>query len=400
MITFDMVGKMSLGKATDKFLPYDVQTYQSGWQNKTLKFNMVCGDNRFNLQVKGGCFEDGHNDIAVFLKDGYDENGSKVKGEMIRVPFKDRLKFDRLDEVVDWKLFIIDLDVEGRRKLMEFAMSDIKEGKEVSADRLKQIGISSVDELEAAYEASCKKRHEYLSEWDFIDALKKVIESDKYKDCVFHVRGNYEMQYSEGNQRFYCNYVPTRVYLSNEEPRSHANVKLLFGADSLEDATEEKKRYYVNGWTMVYDSNRKENIPAPYTISLMGDPDNKEEFAKDKIRAKKFTAKGDEIREIGIRVKLVNGAVRQNISMDELPEDTQDAILLGDITFEEVVRELGGYVYGDRVTENLFDGLLRGYSKYSEETAYNRDMMSIQPIEEDIPSLFDDEDDDDLDDIL
>ena len=55
---FEMVGKLSLSKESEKFKPYSNTKYESGWIKRRLMFNAVCGDNRHLLTVDTGSFED------------------------------------------------------------------------------------------------------------------------------------------------------------------------------------------------------------------------------------------------------------------------------------------------------------------------------------------------------
>ena len=96
MISFDMVAKLTIGKETEKFKPYETTEYKSGWTNRTLRFNAISGDNRFMLTAKGGCYSDGSGDLYLFSKDSVDESGNKVKGKMFTISFKDRFNEDKI----------------------------------------------------------------------------------------------------------------------------------------------------------------------------------------------------------------------------------------------------------------------------------------------------------------
>ena len=51
-MNFEMIGKISLGKETEKFKPYSETTYDSGWVKRRIMFNAICGDNRHLLTVR------------------------------------------------------------------------------------------------------------------------------------------------------------------------------------------------------------------------------------------------------------------------------------------------------------------------------------------------------------
>ena len=64
MINFDLVGKLRLGQESDKFKPYQERRFDSGWTNRTLMFNAICGDNRHMLTIQGGTYPD-RNDYKI-----------------------------------------------------------------------------------------------------------------------------------------------------------------------------------------------------------------------------------------------------------------------------------------------------------------------------------------------
>ena len=267
-MNFEMTGKLSIGKESEKFHPYQEKQFDSGWVRKQLMFNVACGDNRHMMTVTSGAFADGHGDVYTFSKSGVDENGNKIKGESLKIPFKERLTSSKLAEVAEFKKFIFDLEKPGRRYKLEKAAEKVKEGTNLTDKELKEIGLENEADVNAELEKSNKRRHEFISEWDFIDFIKKVIDSGKYSDKKFFIRGNGEYQYSDKNQRVYESYVPNRIYLAADdaEESSTATINILFNSESLDDmSVEEKGKYYVNGYMMEYDNNRKGNICLLYT---------------------------------------------------------------------------------------------------------------------------------------
>lgn len=397
-VSFDMIGKLAIGKESERFKPYEEVEYKSGWVNRILKFNCISGDNRFMLQVKGGKFADEHNEIFVFSKDGVDDNGNRIKGEGFRIPFKERLTHPRLDEVVEWKKFTIDLEEPGRRWKLQNAVEKLEEGKEFTEAELKELGVKSVDMIPEAYEKSCKKRKEFISEWDYAEFIYKVVKSDKYTDRKFRIRGEHQYQYSEDQGRFYENYVPNRIYLvaDNEEEVATETATVYFNSESLSDVTEENGKYYVNAKIFVYDNSRKENIPCDYTFVFDGVKEDATEKEKKMVDAKVnlFSAEEDMWKEVGVVNTLIDGAQRTAIEFEDLDEDTQDNILMGLTTLEDVRAELGGSVYGDHIREARFTKLARGFSKGANDTVYTDDNMVIKPLNnEDEKDLFDESED-------
>ena len=52
-MNFEMTGKLSISKDTEKFHPYSETKYEkSGWVRRRLLFNVTCGDSRHMLTVQ------------------------------------------------------------------------------------------------------------------------------------------------------------------------------------------------------------------------------------------------------------------------------------------------------------------------------------------------------------
>lgn len=391
-MNFEMLGKISIGKESEKFKPFTENVYDSGWKKTSLKFNTVCGDNRHMLQVDSGAWADGHGDIYTFSKATVNEDGSKKKGESFTIPFKDRLTSKKLADVAEFKKFVFDLEEPGRRFKLKNMVEAIKEGKGVTDEQLAEVGLENESEVNDAYEKSLKKHHEFIFEGDFIDFIKKVIESGKYKDKKFLIRGNGNYSYSEKNGRVYESYVPNRIYLAADdaEEYSTANITLLFGSESLDDmSVEEKCKYFVNGWSMEYDSNRKGNIPVPMTITFSAENEKLATALK-----KKFTVDDDSIKEYGVEVNMLNGAQKTEITEDMLSDEQREDLDLGLITLDDIRKDMGGSVYGDRIQEYQFLKVGRGYTKGRNDTAYTADDMVINSVvDEEVDDLFDEDDD-------
>jgi hypothetical protein len=118
---------------------------------------------------------------------------------------------------------------------------------------------------------------------------------------------------------------------------------------------------------------------------------------------KKLTAEDDEVKSIGVVVKVIEGAERKEIKLEDLDEDTREDIECGLLDFEEVRKALGGNVVGDRISELRFDGLW-AEKRTVEATTYTvEDMVPAQAKVEETEDEEDDgsvpfpvDDDDDL----
>ena len=282
----------------------------------------------------------------------------------------------------------------------------LHEGKELTDEELTEVGLESKDEVVEAFEKSKKRRHEFISEWDYIDFIKKVINSEKYKDKMFFIKGNGDYNYSEKNQRVYESYVPSRIYLAADdaEPSSTATINIIFNKDSLDElSVEEKGKYFVNGYMMEYDQGRKSNIPVPVTITIPVPSDDSDPKAKKKAEAikHKFIVEDDSFKEYGAIVNMLNGAQKTEITEDMLTDEQKEDLDLGIITMDDIREDLGGDVYGERIREYQFVKPARGFTRGRQDTAWTEEDMIIKPIEEEIPDdedLFEDEKVDDVDD--
>lgn len=394
-----MIGRLSLPRATDKFEPFSTKKYESGWIRKQLMFNVTCGDNRHMLSITDGAFDDEHGDIYSFSKSTVDESGNRVKGETLIIPFKDRLTSPKLAEVAEFKKFVIDLERPGRRYKLEKASEKIKEGTSLTDEELKDLDIEDESEVNQELERSKKRRHEFISGWDYIDYIFKLIDSGKYKDKKFFIRGNGEYQYSDKNQRVYESYIPNRIYLAADdaEESSTATINVLFNSESLDEmSVEEKGKYFVNGYMMEYDGNRKSNIPVPVTITIPVPTDNADEKAKKRIEAikHKFMVEDDSFKEYGAVVNMLNGAQKLEITEDMLTDEQREDLDCGLITMDDIRAELGGSVYGERIREYQFLKPAKGFTKGRQDTVYTADDMVIKLLADEVDEmedLFDDE---------
>ena len=375
--TFNFVGRISLGKETDKFKPYEETTYDSGWVMRKLKFNVLSGTNRNFVEISGGHGKDlSTQKVFTFSKTIHNGDGSKTKGEKLEIKWEDRNKQSEIDKVAEFKKFVIDTEAPGRRWALEKLCEDIKDGKDVS-EQMDQLGVKDASEAKAALEASNKKKHVYITEWDFAEAVYKLLKNPKIKNTKFKIIG--DVQFTENNGRFYRHLNVRRIYLAGEEDVDsvEANICIYYNKDSLDSASvEEKGKYYINAFVRDYDSQRKNNIGIPIQIAL--DANNK----GIKIYKKRFTVDDDKWYECGIKVDMIDGAQKMELDVSVLDEDTQELLLLGEITEEDIIKDMGGEIYGDRVTECLFKGYAVGYVRGSVETVYLDDDFKLSPVGE------------------
>lgn len=373
--TFDFIGTLNPIKESEKFKPYEEKTYNSGWVNRSLKFNVVAGTNRHMLEIKGGCWADGHGVIKAWSKAGAGE-----KGEPIDIPWSERQSQENLDKVAQFKKFVVDLEKPGRRN----ALRKIADG-ELTDENLTLAGggIESMEDAVLALKASEDKRHEFLSEYDFAAFVQRLVTSDKIKGIKFRVSGNLDITEYDG--KFYQHFVPTRVLRATDdaEIRNEATINIHYGKGAIDDGSvEDKGRYYVNGFTWNYDSQRKKKIPCPMMLVLPVGKDEKSNAYVELLK-RNFTISdidGGSCKELTVKVDCVDGAEAVELTDDMLSENEKDLLIIGAITMDDIVRDRGKQVYGDRVREFVVTGFAKGWLSGAKQTAYTEEDFKLMPV--------------------
>lgn len=395
--TFEIVGRLSIGKETEKFKPFEVITSDRGWITTKLMFNVMSENNRHSLISKGGHMKTG-GVVYTFTKKTKNENGEDVKGKPIQVKWDDRNKQDIIDTVAEFKKFVIDLEKPKRRYQLEKALEKAQDG-DIDTTTLQELGLdttgNAVEVLKKAVEDSKKKRKEFIAESDFTEYLNKLITSGKVEGQKFIVKG--EIQHSEYNGKFYKSLTPTRIYLADKDAEEvgFGEEVVFFNKESMDELSfEEKGKYYVNGYVRAYDGNRKTEIPCPIqvVIDCNGlEPDSKD-FKIKKLLKAQFTVDDDSWKELGVKFKMLDGAQKMEVTEDMLSDVQKEMLELEMITMKELEKEFG-IVYGDRITESSVVNVVKGYTKGRKDTAYTDENFVIAAV-----SLDDDkeEDDDDI----
>lgn len=395
---FNFTGKIVLGKESERFHPVDRREFvKSGWMNTTVKFNCLSGTNRIMCVAQGGKWKDDKkNTIRTYSKSTTDENGNVKKGENIDIPWAKRFDADQIEKVAGFKRFVCDTgDVRMRYKLRDLVKAF--ENGTVTDEMMEETGIDNLEDAKAALEKSEAKKKIFLSEWDFAEYMVRVAASDKFKNKLFHISGNYDVQYSADKDRFYTNYHVNRVILAPDdaEPSAEMKIDFYFGEDAWDDSSyEETGKCHINGWVSYYDGNVKKRGMMPLVVAV------KEDEKKTAGLKRKFTC-DDGIKQIGLTLKVIDGAEVVEITEDMLDEETREDIAMGLLDFEDVKRELGGRTVGDRISELRF-AELTPKKNVAQGTAYSVEDMRpakeevVADIDEDV-NLFADEDEDEDD---
>lgn len=362
--TFSFVGKITRRKEN----AFVEKTFDSGWCINELNLTMTCGDNVQFLRASGGMWDDAHaskNSVMTYKRN---ENG---KDEPVTVKWEDRLNPEITAVIANYRTYTVDTEIAADRKAAE-------ESGDV-----------------AAIEASKKKHKVFITAIDFVKWLDKVTSNEKTKDWIWKVTGEVEYSYSKGN--WYRNFVPRRVYHVDPatEQQCIGTIKTFFTEDCV---SEDDNAFYFNTYTQYYDQQCKKNCFTPMPLVIP------KEHPKAKGFQKLFgRAEDDEVREFGVNVIYINGAQRVEITEDMLSDEQKELLDLNMITMDDIRKELGSTVYGDKKTETRIDGVSRGYTSGSKETVYNASDLVVTPIKDapkiesvDIDIFADDDDEDSI----
>lgn len=372
MNQFSFVGEIRPIKDSANFKGYETADFQSGWQIKKLRFNMICGDNRHLVEMSAGGWKDTSRNVIYTFSAG--ENGNK--GEKMQVKWADRQNPDIIAKVANFRKYVVDLNLPGALKAAQEAGD------------------------EEAIEAAKKRRKEFISEVDMVEYLYKLVSSDKLKGIKFRVIGNIEYTYSANKNQFYRSFTIQKVYRAADdaEPASIGTIDTYFSKGCIDDsAFDENKKYYVSAYTQFYENNNfKANIFAPIQLVIDANGDDKAAKMAEGLKKKFEKADSDEVRKICVAVKFLDGAQRRDISYDDLTDDQKESIEWGLTTLEDIKKELNNGVYGDHITATQVIGLARGYSGGSVDTAYTVDDLALPTIDAEEDKSVDIDDDFDI----
>jgi len=405
MDNFTFVGHLREVKGNDNFKGYEEKKFDSGWTQRTLRFNVDSGTNSYLVQAKGGCFTDdkgnpkSDNKVRTMAKKNKDDK----KAESVEIPWNDRKKDSWLEKVPAYKKFIIDNELPDARKALYGIRNALAEGKALTDEQFAFLGVS---DLNAAKEAESKRaRHEYIAEWDFAEILNKFI-SKVNKDDMFRVSGYIEISYDVENGEAYKNYIVTKVERmpADTEPSGYVIIDTYFTKDAF-DATDwtevipegETKPSEIKGVGIVnakqsyYFSSKKHNIKGTfYTDIVFEVPANMAGFAlKFKLNAK--FDKDVTWKHIPLKLKVVDGAPVVDLTYEMLSEEQKMDIDCGLYDLKELQASMSN-IYGEKVRKYVFCGCIPG--KGVEDTGYtDEDIVEAHATGEDAEVMSKDDDD-------
>lgn len=343
--TFSFVGKISRRKEN----AFTEKKFDSGWVINELNLIMTCGDNVQFLYASGGMWDEKHASKNSVMTMKYNENSADEK---VTIKWEDRLDPDVVASVANYKTFTVDTEI-----------AKVREEIKASGDQ-------------AAIDASNKKHKIFITAIDFVRWLDKVTSNEKTKDWVWKVTGEVEYSFSKG--KYYRNFVPKRVYHVDPatEPQCVGTIKTFFSEGCVDDGDEDNILFNV--YTQYYDQMCKKNCFTPMPLVI----------AKNHPKANGFAmlynkAEGDEVRELGVNVAYINGSQKVAITEDMLTDEQRELLDMNMITMDDIRKEIGDTVYGDKKTETRIEGIARGYTSGSKDTAFVADDLTRVPSKDD-----------------
>ena len=385
---FRFIGKIQGIKDSEKFHPVERRTFDSGWTQTAVKFNVISYGNRIMCLSQGGKWsKDEKNVIHTFTKTTTDANGKVIKGEKIDVKWNDRFDPKKVDKIAGFKRFIVDLGDKQKRYRLEDAVKAFEEGT-ITDELITKTGCNTLEEAKAALEKNKKRRHIFISEWDMAEFMTKVVASEKMKDSLFLVSGTQEIQYNAEKGRFYVNYRVNRVELMGEDAALGTNmfIDFYFNEDCVDDSDfAETGKGYLNGYTTYYDNNAKSNGFMPITIVVRDEK-------KLSGMKRKLSAEGDAIKNISLVVNVIDGTEMVGITYDDLDDDTKADIECGFYSVEDAIKSLNSKKAVDKVTELRLVGPNPKRNKVEDTTFTIEDMTPARAIVEENDDSMDDED--------
>lgn len=313
---FEMIGKLSLSKGTDKFPTYEKRTVGETGEAHTLRMMVKADGNTHNVQINGLFW--GENS-KIYTMEKTEDN----KGKKLEFMYKEKDKY--IDKIVEYKKFVF---VDG------------------------------------------ESRHEFITERDFAlfvkDELPKRDENERYI-----VKGNIEFKQYKG--KTYYDYDVNRIYVVHDEDRdeplldkSEGTLDLYIAEGCVDDEQfEETRKMFIKCYATKYDKNKKGEVGIPTNIEVFI-PKEKKNGAKlvDKIKENlAYKIEDDEkVCKVNLKVDLINKSEKVDFNVEMCTEEERENLEMGLIDIEDLKAEYG-CGKGSFEKKFVFKGFGRGYLK-------------------------------------
>lgn len=375
MNNFNFVGTISVPKDTDKFKSLNVENVKNTWMKKVLTLNVNCGDSRHNIRVSD------FGDIDVNKRNVYTMLNKNAEGKYtnVKIPFAER--HEKVNDVAHFRRFVLDTGDADERSYLYELQKKIKNGT-ATAEEMAKYNVSTTEDVDALIEKSYSNRKEFITEYDFIDAVYEAFTKNDFTGVKFKVSGNYQFTKNvndKGEVSYYTEYIPNRItrVKANEEVISEMSADIIYedsnAIQTVEDINGNKNSFFY-GYLVNYNKNYKKDvvgsqreISMAFAVNMSNLPEKAIERIKEKLDVMTATSK---YKCMGIVVDCIDGSPTLNFTEDMLTEDEKLDIDCGITTFEEIRKEKGS-VKGDRIKEFRFNRIATGYNSGAKDTNYN-----------------------------
>lgn len=354
MNTFRFVGKIK--KVEDKKDKKFIETLtfeKSGWELTRIKFRLNTEDAGEWLEISGGKFKDDSKNTVYtqFVKEG---STNKRDVENAQVKWAERFDPAVVEKVPDFRKYTIDLASDKIREAL------IKEGKNEEASAL------------------AEKKYVYISTYDFAKKFEELLTSGAFGEENYVITGTIEYSYSPTKNTYYRNFVPTNIYKASADEAVGCFGKLDFyyNKETVVGEATESGDIPLTGNIQFYDKMSKKYYFAETVLLIRNEMQNKDGLVK------MFQKMGDadaEILVIGLNVKFFSGSPKTEINVDELSDDQKQLIEWGVKTMEDIIADMGGQAYGDKVSVIYVEKLSRGYANGPQKTDITLGQLSEKP---------------------
>lgn len=374
--TFEFIGRLAIPKETEKFKVHTKNEYDSKWVKEELKLNVRTGENSETILISDGYFNKPNYEFGRKGAKVKQEDGSYKETPDVKVNWKDRKNKSVIDKVAFYQKYVLDLSNNKERYDIKQAIEKLKddavEDKLIEELKTKYSIIKDLKETSEMVEILTKElerleglKTEYINKVDMIEDLLKLMKTETGTNTIFKITGN--INHSEWNGKVYRTLEVKNIEKATEKEakklRLSGELDIYFTNNSLDESLfETTKKYYLKAYTRTYDSQLKKSIYVP--IDLVADGSrldlNNEKHVKmieGIANSFRYHAEGKEdkddekIYQIAFEVKFANGSEKKEIKIDDLTETQRDYVESGIMSLEDVILDMGGSKYGERVRE-------------------------------------------------
>jgi len=94
-----------------------------------------------------------------------------------------------------------------------------------------------------------------------------------------------------------------------------------------------------------------------------------------------FVVEDDSWKELGVKVNLLDGSQKVEITEDMLTDFQKEMLELDPDFMDEIRKELKGDLYGEKIKETVIMNVAKGYSKGRKDTFFIDDDFIVAPIQ-------------------